>query len=199
MVAEELGKIVSAQQIFVLRKAIYRLTAHSTNPHAVLYAHLPLRSASGALRQRNAPKPLSRLPRLRSASGALRQSTTYSHSPVWYPLRSARGALRQRFRFLLSGQAEPRSAFCRRSGRQAPHPGILCHAAGGRLRDPRGDRGDQRLPPPSEKMEGDDNSAAGRGAGPADRGAAPGTGLPVRIFQMRHFRGSGAGILLPRE
>lgn len=30
---------------------------------------------------------------------------------------------------------------------------------GGRLRDPRGDRGDQRLPPPSEKMEGDDNSA----------------------------------------
>ena len=38
MVAEELGKIVSAQQIFVLRKAIYRLTAHSTNPHAVLYA-----------------------------------------------------------------------------------------------------------------------------------------------------------------
>lgn len=199
MVAEELGKIVSAQQIFVLRKAIYRLTAHSTNPHAVLYAHLPLRSASGALRQ----------------------STTYSHSPVWYPLRSARGALRQRwtsrsrrparrlrsargalrqrFRFLLSGQAEPRSAFCRRSGRQAPHPRILCHAAGGRLRDPRGDRGDQRLPPPSEKMEGDDNSAAGRGAGPADRGAAPGTGLPVRIFQMRHFRGSGAGILLPRE
>ena len=159
LVAEELGKIVSAQQIFVLRKAIYRLTAHSTNPHAVLYAHLPLRSASGALRQRNAPKPLSRLPRLRSASGALRQSTTYSHSPVWYPLRSARGALRQRFRFLLSGQAEPRSAFCRRSGRQAPHPGILCHAVGGRLRDPRGDRGDQRLPPPSEKMEGDDNSA----------------------------------------
>ena len=74
-------------------------------------------------------------------------------------LRSARGALRQRFRFLLSGQAEPRFAFCRRSGRQAPHPGILCHAAGGRLRDPRGDRGDQRLPPPSEKMEGDDNSA----------------------------------------
>ena len=60
---------------------------------------------------------------------------------------------------LHSGQAEPRSAFCRRSGRQAPHPGILCHAAGGRLRDPRGDRGDQRLPPPSEKMEGDDNSA----------------------------------------
>ena len=177
MVAEELGKIVSAQQIFVLRKAIYRLTAHSTNPHAVLYAHLPLRSASGALRQ----------------------STTYSHSPVWYPLRSARGALRQRFRFLLSGQAEPQSAFCRRSGRQAPHPGILCHAAGGRLRDPRGDRGDQRLPPPSEKMEGNDNSAAGRGAGPADRGAAPGAGLPVRIFQMRHFRGSGAGILLPRE
>lgn len=52
MVAEELGKIVSAQQIFVLRKAIYRLTAHSTNPHAVLYAHLPLRSARGALRQR---------------------------------------------------------------------------------------------------------------------------------------------------
>ena len=51
MVAEELGKIVSAQQIFVLRKAIYRLTAHSTNPHAVLYAHLPLRSARGALRQ----------------------------------------------------------------------------------------------------------------------------------------------------
>ena len=51
LVAEELGKIVSAQQIFVLRKAIYRLTAHSTNPHAVLYAHLPLRSASGALRQ----------------------------------------------------------------------------------------------------------------------------------------------------
>ena len=100
---------------------------------------------------------------------------------------------------LHSGQAEPRSAFCRRSGRQAPHPGILCHAAGGRLRDPRGDRGDQRLPPPSEKTEGDDNSAAGRGAGPADRGAAPGTGLPVRIFQMRHFRGSGAGILLPRE
>lgn len=177
LVAEELGKIVSAQQIFVLRKAIYRLTAHSTNPHAVLCAHLPLRSARGALRQ----------------------STTYSHSPVWYPLRSARGALRQRFRFLLSGQAEPRSAFCRRSGRQAPHPGILCHAAGGRLRDPRGDRGDQRLPPPSEKTEGDDNSAAGRGAGPADRGAAPGTGLPVRIFQMRHFRGSGAGILLPRE
>lgn len=155
LVAEELGKIVSAQQIFVLRKAIYRLTAHSTNPHAVLCAHLPL--------------------------------------------RSARGALRQRFRFLLSGQAEPRFAFCRRSGRQAPHPGILCHAAGGRLRDPRGDRGDQRLPPPSEKMEGDDNSAAGRGAGPADRGAAPGTGLPVRIFQMRHFRGSGVGILLPRE
>lgn len=115
MVVEELGKIVSAQQIFVLRKAIYRLTAHSTNPHAVLCAHLPL--------------------------------------------RSARGALRQRFRFHLSGQAEPRSAFCRRSGRQAPHPGILCHAAGGRLRDPRGDRGDQRLPPPSEKMEGDDNSA----------------------------------------
>ena len=74
LVAEELGKIVSAQQIFVLRKAIYRLTAHSTNPHAVLCAHLPLRSASGALRQ----------------------STTYSHSPVWYPLRSARGALRQR-------------------------------------------------------------------------------------------------------
>ena len=60
---------------------------------------------------------------------------------------------------LHSGQAEPRSAFCRRSGRQAPHPGILCHAAGGRLRDPRGDRGDQRLPPPSEKTEGDDNSA----------------------------------------
>lgn len=60
---------------------------------------------------------------------------------------------------LHSGQAEPRSAFCRRSGRQAPHPGILCHAAGGHLRDPRGDRGDQRLPPPSEKMEGDDNSA----------------------------------------
>ena len=52
MVAEELGKIVSAQQIFVLRKAIYRLTAHSTNPHAVLCAHLPLRSARGALRQR---------------------------------------------------------------------------------------------------------------------------------------------------
>ena len=51
MVAEELGKIVSAQQIFVLRKAIYRLTAHSTNPHAVLCAHLPLRSARGALRQ----------------------------------------------------------------------------------------------------------------------------------------------------
>lgn len=100
---------------------------------------------------------------------------------------------------LHSGQAEPRFAFCRRSGRQAPHPGILCHAAGGRLRDPRGNRGDQRLPPPSEKTEGDDNSAAGRGAGPADRGAAPGTGLPVRIFQMRHFRGSGAGILLPRE
>ena len=50
-----------------------------------------------------------------------------------------------------------------------------------------------------KKMEGDDNSVAGRGAGPADRGAAPGTGLPVRIFQMRHFRGSGAGILLPRE
>ena len=100
---------------------------------------------------------------------------------------------------LHSGQAEPRSAFCRRSGRQAPHPGILCHAAGGRLRDPRGDCGDQRLPPPSEKMEGDDNSAAGRGAGPAYRGAAPGTGLPVRIFQMWHFRGSGVGILLPRE
>lgn len=57
------------------------------------------------------------------------------------------------------GKLNPRSAFCRRSGRQAPHPGILCHAAGGRLRDPRGDRGDQRLPPPSEKMEGDDNSA----------------------------------------
>ena len=51
LVAEELGKIVSAQQIFVLRKAIYRLTAHSTNPHAVLCAHLPLRSARGALRQ----------------------------------------------------------------------------------------------------------------------------------------------------
>lgn len=50
-----------------------------------------------------------------------------------------------------------------------------------------------------KKMEGDDNSAAGRGAGPADRGAAPGTGLPVRIFQMRHFRGGGVGILLPRE
>ena len=29
--------------------------------------------------------------------------------------------------------------------------------------------------------------------------AIAGTGLPVRIFQMRHFRGSGAGILLPRE
>ena len=40
LVAEELGKIVSAQQIFVLRKAIYRLTAHSTNPHAVLYGQI---------------------------------------------------------------------------------------------------------------------------------------------------------------
>lgn len=56
LVAEELGKIVSAQQIFVLRKAIYRLTAHSTNPHAVLCAHLPLRSARGALRQSVTPR-----------------------------------------------------------------------------------------------------------------------------------------------
>ena len=64
MVAEELGKIVSAQQIFVLRKAIYRLTAHSTNPHAVLYAHLPLRSASGALRQRYSKRELRRSARV---------------------------------------------------------------------------------------------------------------------------------------
>ena len=56
LVAEELGKIVSAQQIFVLRKAIYRLTAHSTNPHAVLCAHLPLRSARGALRHSVTPR-----------------------------------------------------------------------------------------------------------------------------------------------
>ena len=76
MVAEELGKIVSAQQIFVLRKAIYRLTAHSTNPHAVLYAHLPLRSASGALRQSSSVFMIPRAARLRSASGALRQSIT---------------------------------------------------------------------------------------------------------------------------
>ena len=64
LVAEELGKIVSAQQIFVLRKAIYRLTAHSTNPHAVLYAHLPLRSASGALRQRYSKRELRRSARV---------------------------------------------------------------------------------------------------------------------------------------
>ena len=64
LVAEELGKIVSAQQIFVLRKAIYRLTAHSTNPHAVLCAHLPLRSASGALRQRYSKRELRRSARV---------------------------------------------------------------------------------------------------------------------------------------
>ena len=75
MVAEELGKIVSAQQIFVLRKAIYRLTAHSTNPHAVLYAHLPLRSARGALRQSRCLFSRCALAALRSARGALRQSS----------------------------------------------------------------------------------------------------------------------------
>ena len=75
LVAEELGKIVSAQQIFVLRKAIYRLTAHSTNPHAVLCAHLPLRSARGALRQSTCRTVTSRSARLRSARGALRQRT----------------------------------------------------------------------------------------------------------------------------
>ena len=76
LVAEELGKIVSAQQIFVLRKAIYRLTAHSTNPHAVLCAHLPLRSARGALRQRRSRRATAAKSRLRSARGALRQSIT---------------------------------------------------------------------------------------------------------------------------
>ena len=73
LVAEELGKIVSAQQIFVLRKAIYRLTAHSTNPHAVLYAHLPLRSARGALRQSCPAGSRAAGQALRSARGALRQ------------------------------------------------------------------------------------------------------------------------------
>ena len=98
LVAEELGKIVSAQQIFVLRKAIYRLTAHSTNPHAVLCAHLPLRSARSALRQSIWDTYAGKfVPVAICTQCAETKYLLWMEAQVDFAkLRSARGALRQR-------------------------------------------------------------------------------------------------------
>ena len=52
LVAEELGKIVSAQQIFVLRKAIYRLTAQSAKKDIAFLCNIADAIRICALRQR---------------------------------------------------------------------------------------------------------------------------------------------------